>query len=178
MTAQPSRSARRPPRRGGIAFEMILVLVVLLIVTIGIVQFGTLLASAQQVALAARVGALEASQTADLPISDGEVPPNITAAVEHQLESSCIQWCTIRVEHNVHPASQQVELLSSLDPNCLCETDEHLASPPPGGYVRVTVCVPLSEIMPRQLSFFGAHIYGEHKTYEHSAVLRYELDMP
>src|SRR5688500_8792315 len=67
MTAKSSQSARRQDgrcvRRGGIAFEMILVLVVLLIATIGVVQFGVFLANAQQVALAARVGALEASQT-------------------------------------------------------------------------------------------------------------------
>jgi hypothetical protein len=169
----------RHRRRGAIAFEMILVLVVLLIVTIGVVQFGVFLSNAQQVALAARVGALEASQTTDanLPDAPGPVPDNIIRAIEHQLESSCIEWCTIRVEHNVHPDGDQVELLSQTDPACDCKTDDFLADPPIRPYVRVTVCVPLSEVMPAQLSFFGQQIYGADDTYEHSAVFRYELDI-
>jgi Flp pilus assembly protein TadG len=182
MTAKSSQSARRCDgrcvRRGGIAFEMILVLVTLLIATIGVVQFGVFLANAQQVALAARVGVLEASQTADLPVTNSPVPLNILAAIEHQLASSGIGWCTIRVEHDIHPTGEPVELLTALDPDCKCEIHEPLASPPPRGYVRITVCVPLSQVMPEQLSFFGSQIYGEHETYEHSAVFRYELDAP
>jgi Flp pilus assembly protein TadG len=157
---------------------MNLVLVVLLVVTIGVVQFGIFLANAQQVALAARVGALEASQTLDLPVTPGAVPDDIVSAIEHQLESSCISWCTIRVEHNVQPSGDQVELLSQTDPDCECKTDAFLAVPPVRPYVRVTVCVPLSEVMPAQLSFFGRQIYGAGDTYEHSAVFRYELDTP
>lgn len=176
MTVPSLRPTR--PRRGGIALEMILVLVVLLVATIGIVQFGVFLANAQQVALAARVGALEASQLADLPVTDGPLPQEIISAVEHQLASSCIQWCTIRLEHDIHPLSQQVAVVKSADPDCECLTKENLANPPPRGYVRVTVCVPLSQVMPEQLSFFGVQIYGEDKTYEHSAVFRYELEMP
>ncbi len=172
------RHARRHLRRGGIAFEMILVLVVLLVVTIGVVQFGIFLSNAQQVALAARVGGLEASQTSNLPITDGPVPGDIISAIEHQLESSCIDWCSIRVEHNVRPDSNPVELLSQADPDCVCETDDFLDTPPNRPYVRVTVCVPISEVMPQQLSFFGRQIYGTDDTYEHTTVFRYELDTP
>jgi Flp pilus assembly protein TadG len=172
------RHARRHARRGGIVVEMILVLVVLLIATIGVVQFGLFLANAQQVALAARVGALEASQTMNLPVTDGPVPADIISAIEHQLESSCIDWCSIRVEHNVRPDGNQVELLSEANPDCECQTSEFLAAPPIRPYVRVTVCVPLSEVMPEQLSFFGRQIYGAEDTYEHTAVFRYELETP
>lgn len=169
---------RRTNRHGAVVVEMILVLVVLLVATIGLVQFGVFLANAQQVALAARVGALKASQTADLPISDGDVPPAIVSAIEHQLAGSGIAWSAIRVEHNVHPVGEQVALTLVSDPACQCQISENLAHPPGRGYVRVTVCVPLAEVMPGQLSYFGSHIYDAHKTYEHSALFRYELDQP
>lgn len=173
-----NRRARCKPRRGGIVVEMILVLVVLLVVTIGVVQFGEFLAQSEQVALAARVGGLEASQTMNLPTTNGPVPSDIIAAIEHQLESSSIDWCSIRVEHNMRPDGGPIELLSQANPDCECAIHDFLAAPPNRSYVRVTVCVPLSEVMPQQLSFFGRQIYGAEDTYEHTAVFRYELDSP
>ena len=174
----PFARRRSTSRRGGVVLEMILVLAVLLVAMIGVVQFGIFLANAQQVALAARVGALEASQTMDLPVTAGDVPENIVSAVEHQLASSCIRWCTIRVEHDVHPTGQQVALTATANSACDCRANTNLADPPARSYVRVTVCVPLSEVLPAQLSFFGSQIYGPHRTYEHTAVLRYELEQP
>jgi hypothetical protein len=167
---------------------MIMVLVVLIIVTVGIVQFGVFMANAEQVAMAARVGGLEASQTSPLPVMGG-VPANIILAIEHQLESSCIDWCHIRVEHNVNPPGNvvAVELESDavpMDP-CECDPKETLDESPGLSttgdltrYVRVTVCVPLSQVMPKQLSFFGEQIYGPENTYEHTAIYRYEIGTP
>ena len=179
-----TRHPARRQRRGGIAFEMIMVLVVLIIVTVGIEQFGVFMANAEQVAMAARVGGLEASQTSPMPVMGG-VPANIILAIEHQLESSCIDWCYIRVEHNVGVG---VSVLESdavpMDP-CECDPKETLDESPGftttgdlTRYVRVTVCVPLSQVMPKQLSFFGEQIYGPENTYEHTAIYRYEIGTP
>lgn len=189
-TSRPVPDRRPVParcrRRGGIAFEMIMVLVVLIIVTVGIVQFGVFLANAEQVAMAARVGALEASQTILLPAAPGPVPADIIEAIEHQLESSCIDWCHIRVEHNVNPPGNTAVVLESdavpVVP-CDCDPKTNLATSPgfaiaPTRYVRVTVCVPLSQVMPKQLSFFGEQIYDPNNTYEHTAIYRYEIGTP
>jgi hypothetical protein len=183
MRRSDCRSTAHRQRRGSIAFEMIMVLVVIIIVTVGIVQFGVFLANAEQVAMAARVGALEASQTDPLLAGPGPVPLNIIQAIEHQLESSCIDWCQIRVEHNVGGGVSF--LVSNAIPadDCECDPKMNLLGAPGSGiaasrYVRVTVCVPLSQVMPKQLSFFGEQIYDPDNTYEHTAIYRYEIGTP
>ena len=188
MPRSACHAPARRQRRGGIAFEMIMVLVVLIIVTVGIVQFGVFLANAEQVAMAARVGALEASQTTPLPAGPGPVPADIIEAIEHQLQSSCIDWCHIRVEHNVGGAITVLESDVAPPVPCDCDPKTNLtespgfsttSSPPtPTRYVRVTVCVPLSQVMPKQLSFFGEQIYDPNNTYEHTAIYRYEIGTP
>ena len=180
----PRRGRRQ--RRGGLTVEMVLVVVVLAIVTVAIVQFGVFYANAQQVALAARVGALEASQTPNLSTTDGfPVPLEVISAIEHQLESSKIKWCHIRLEHNVNSLSAvELESDQGLPANCDCLPKVKLPSSPtspsiplftPTEYVRVTICVPLNQVFPKQISFFGIQLFDSTKTYEHTAVFRYEL---
>ena len=158
---------------------MILVVVVLATVTVGIVQFGVFFANAQEVAFAARMGALEASQTNNLSTLDGDpVPANVVSAIEHQLESSGIEWCHIRLEHNANSVTA-VELESDQGSpmDCDCEPKTELAASPypMTEYVRLTICVPLSQVFPKQLSFFGKQLFAADKTYEHTAIFRYEL---
>lgn len=181
-------NARRPGsgpvlrrRRGGLTIEMVLVVVVLAIVTVAVVQFGVFYANAEQVALAARVGGLEASQTPNLATA-GAVPGNIVDAIRHQLESSHINFCEIRVEHNVIPAGPPAPppppyVLMTAAPGCDCPPKSPLVSAPFAGtdYVRVTVCVPLNQVFPKQISFFGEQLFEASKTYEHTAIFRYEL---
>jgi hypothetical protein len=168
-------------RRGGLTIEMVLVVVVLAIVTVAVVQFGVFYANAEQVALAARVGGLEASQTANLATS-GDVPVNVVDAIRHQLESSHIDYCEIRLEHNVIPPGPPAPppppyVLTTIAPGCTCPPKSPLVSPPFVGteYVRVTVCVPLDQVFPKQVSFFGKQLFDSSKTYENTAVFRYEL---
>ena len=174
-------AANQRQRRGGLTVEMVLVVVVLAIVTVAIVQFGVFYANAQQVALAARVGGLEASQTPNLPAA-GTVPTNIVDAIRHQLESSNIDFCEIRLEHNVIPPGPPAPppplyVLITSEPGCTCPPKTPLVSPPVAGheYVRVTVCVPLDQVFPKQISFFGTQLFDPTKTYEHTTVFRYEL---
>lgn len=176
---RPGRRAARA-RRGGIAFEMILVLVALLIAAVGIVQFGVFLANAQQVAFAARVGGLKASQVALSPVNGDQVPESVVSEIERQLANSCIAWSHIRVEHNTGqaPGAAPVVLEAASGQSGECSPHTSLHPPLSRSYVRVTVCVPLSEVMPAQLSFFGRQLYGEDQTYEHTALYRYELEWP
>ncbi len=79
-------------RPGSMSVEMIGVLVALLVLTIGIVQFGIFLGNAQIVAFAAKVAGEEASQTPALPVV-GDVPSNIVEAMQRHLESSNVKYC-------------------------------------------------------------------------------------
>jgi hypothetical protein len=172
-------SSRR--RRGSLTVEMVLVVVVLAIVTVAVVQFGVFFANAQEVALAARDGALEASQTAGLSTSSGNpVPADVIRAIEHQLQSSKIDWCHLRLEHNVTGGLTPVTLESDTGGGFICEPKTNLLAPPSPGtrYVRMTVCVPLKEVFPRSLSFFGEQLFANTRTYEHTVLLRYELGTP
>jgi Flp pilus assembly protein TadG len=166
-------------RRGSLTIEMVLVVTVLAIVTVGVVQFGMFFANADMVALAARVGAEEASQTPALPIAGG-VPANIVSAIEHQLQSSRIDWAGIRLEHDVNPPTNVPVVLDSTQPGFVFAPKTILAGPPSPGthYVRLTVAVPLNDAFPKQLSFFGQQLYTADRTYEHTVVLRYELANP
>lgn len=166
-------------RRASLTVEMVLVTVVLAIVTVGVVQFGVFFANADMVALAARVGAEEASQLAALPTA-GPVPGDVIEAVEHQLLSSRIDWARIRLEHDVNPPTNAPVVLDSTQPGYTFAAKTNLAGAPAANthYVRVTVAVPLNDVFPKQLSFFGQQLYTADRTYEHTVVMRYELANP
>lgn len=170
---------RQEQRRGSLTVEMVMVVTVLAIVTVGVVQFGMFFANADMVALAARVGAEEASQTPALPIA-GDVPANIVSAIENQLQSSRIDWARIRLEHNVNSPSNAPVVLDTAQPGFVFAPKTLLAAPPAAGtyYVRLTVAVPLNDAFPKQLSFFGQQLYTADRTYEHTVVMRYELANP
>jgi len=167
-------------RRGSLAVEMIMVVTVLAVVTVGIAQFGVLFANADVVAFAARVGAEKASQTPNLPAVDGPVPASVITAIEHQLLSSQIEWSHIRLEHNVGLGDTVVDLHSDSGGGFAVNPKTNLVSPPAANahYVRLTVTVPLAEVLPRSLSFFGQQLFAANRSYEHTAVFRYELTTP
>lgn len=179
-TAEAGQRRLRVRRHGSLTVEMILVVVVLAVATVGIVQFGVFFANAQQVALAARVGALEASQTPNLALtSNGDpVPAPILQAIEHQLQSSRIDWVRVRLEHNL--ASGGPVVLDSATSGYTYAPKVNLAGPPYPGtyYVRLTVYTPLDDVFPKQLSYFGQQLFSSDRTYEHTVVLRYELPGP
>jgi Flp pilus assembly protein TadG len=183
MLGAESRPTRPTTRRrhGSLTVEMVMVVTVLAIVTVGIVQFGVFFANADMVALAARVGAEEASQTLGLSTSNGSpVPANVISAIEHQLQSSNIDWAKIRLEHNVNPPTNApVELASTLPGFVFAPKTNLVAAPFPGTqYVRLTLAVPLNDVFSKQLSFFRQQLYTANRTYEHTVVFRYELTNP
>ena len=170
-TRNRCRSAAR--RQGSVTLEMIITLPVWLIVMGAVVQFGLLIGNRQQVALAARVGAEEASRTADLDLTsdNGPVPSNIVTKVEQQLQSSGISQCKVTVEHNL--AGDPPITLSS--GTCDCPTFGNSATWPPasGSYVRVTVYVPATELTPNILKFFGFDI--SERYIRNATTFRHEL---
>jgi len=152
--------------------ELILSLPVWLILLMAVVEFGMILVNEQQVALASRVGAEKASETAGLSISTGDpVPAPVLDAIEHQLGSSCLSACAVILEHNV-AISPPAVLISPPDPACNCQPPG-TALPVDRNYVRVTVCVPLSQLAPNLLKFVGFDITN--CVIHHSTTFRYEL---
>jgi hypothetical protein len=185
----PSRflgNQHRPPRptdagptirRGSAVLEMVIVLPVLLLAGIGIMSFGLFFANKQQLALAARVGAEEASQT-PLPTSNGDpIPSNIVEAVTAQLASSSIEVYEIRLEHNVGTGVTPAVLTWRPDGEtgtCPCGPQTTLdPCPLLGQYVRLTVCVQLNELMPNMLANVGASVCG--KISYSTSIFRHEL---
>ena len=159
-----NRSQREQRRRtAAIALELILALPLLFIGLFGVVEFAAYFSGAQQVALASRVGAEEASQIA-LPIAGPVPPPAVVDAVLAQLGSADISFCKIILEHNIGGMYEE-----SVG-DCDCDPP---ATPLPPQSVRVTVCVPMTELVPNILSTFGFDV--EDKTVQHSTVFRYEL---
>jgi hypothetical protein len=169
-TRRPRRSARR--LGGSAAVDLVLSLPILVLFSLAVVQFGIFFINQEQVALAAREGAKEAARTASLSTTNGDpVPANVVLAVAQQLESSGIVHCRIRLEHNV--GGPQVALVSPMMP-CDCEPDENLVSPPPEEYVRLTVCVELTELMPDLMTYFGFDVAASGKVTSFTTIYRYD----
>jgi len=158
---------RRPQRGGAVTIELIVVLPVLLVAVLGIGQFGFYFQRVEQLMLATRVGAEAASQTAGLPAS-GLVPTSIADAINHQLASANISTVAIIVEHNIPGPGENVLRTDSV-PNTCPEPISVL----PVSSVRVTVCVPLADLMPNCLSFFGFDISTRNAV--HTTTFGYEL---
>ena len=171
-------SAKQRRRRGAVmSVELLLVLPIIVVMTIAAVQFGLLFTNLQQLSLAAREGASTAAELPGLPMINGApVPPEVLEAIDDQLYSSGIERCLVRLEHNVGGAA--VVLQSPPMADCDCGPDANLPVPPPGEYVRLTVCTELSEVMPNGLLSFGFDISGAGNTAESTMVLRYELTPP
>lgn len=179
---RPDRTHFRLPadRRGSITLELIIMLPVWLIVMGAVVQFGLLIGNRQQMALAARVGAEEASKTVGLNLTDdGElVPANVVTKVEQQLQSSGIEQCKVTLEHNLVGSPPPTTPITLTTGECNCPTLGVSTTWPPasGRYVRVTVYVPATELTPNILKFFGFDISELY--IRNAATFRHELPLP
>jgi Flp pilus assembly protein TadG len=157
--------------------ELVLVLPILLIPILAIIRFGLYYANMQQVALACRVGAEEASQTSELAsTSTTTIPTNILQAVDRTLATAGITRCSVRLEHNA--SGTQKALYDPSSGGCVGGPTSNLSSPlPPGRYVRLTVCVPIQELVPRCLAGFGFGIADSSSVVPFTMVFRYELGL-
>lgn len=144
---------------GSVTVEFLLVMPILLIVLLTAIEFGTLLANLQQVALAARVGAEVASKSGSLP-NGGPVPTPVTDAINQQLGSSGIQFGAVILQHNVNGPTYTATTPETLPASCVPPSAELPPTPPPATNfgrlsVRITVCVPMTELAPNCLAIFG-----------------------
>jgi len=146
-----------------------------LIFLLAIIEFGQVLISQQQVELASRVGAEEASQTPDLPMSDnGHIPENVLLAIDQQLACSGMRRCHVRLEHNVvpeYPGARPMPVTLTVG-NCDCEGPAERL-PETRRYVRLTVGIAMTELTPNLLRAFGFDVAD--RIMHHTTTFRYEL---
>jgi len=162
-------------RRGGVTLELILAFPIWLFFLLAVIELGLLESNLQQVVLASRVGAEEASQIS-LTGTTGtsHVPQSIVEIVEQQLESAGIaeegiSQCRVILEHNVDGAYVRMDSQNATC-DCCAPPDEDFL-PSFGRFVRVTVCVPMTAVTPNLLSCFGFdtadHVVQQSTTFRH-----------
>jgi len=177
--APRNRGIRVRRRSGSVTLEFLLVLPILLIVLLSVIEFGMFFSGMQQVALACQVGAEAASQTDLTTATDpNDIPDNIVDAINHQLVTCGMSPCAIILEHNV-PDAETITVMTETytSPPCACAPPTAPAFPkPPAVYarrsVRVTVCMPMTELAPNCLAVFGFNLTG--CSAHCSTVFRYE----
>ncbi|HPM81583.1 MAG TPA: TadE/TadG family type IV pilus assembly protein [Candidatus Anammoximicrobium sp.] len=177
--APRNREIRVRRRSGSVTLEFLLVLPILLIVLLSVIEFGMFFTNMQQVALASRLGAEAASQTnLSTATNPNDIPDVIVEAINHQLATSGISPCAIILEHNVPDSTTTTENKETYtSPPCVCAAPTIPAFPkPPAAYarrsVRVTICVPMTELAPNCLAIFGFNLTGRHA--QCSTTFRYE----
>lgn len=162
-----SRRRLSSNRHAAVTLEMIIALPIFLIFLAGIIEFGLIQANSQQVALASRIGARLAAETAGLsPATTAATATSIRTEIDRQLQSaklgaSASQGVTLR--HTVLGGAV------ATDGTCPDPTTPAM----PTNAVRVTVSVPLSSLTPNLLNVFGYTTAG--KTVEVTTTYAYEL---
>ena len=138
----------RRPRGGTIAMELLFNLPIWLIALMGVIDFGEMLSNAQQVSLASRLGAEEASHATSLA-SAGEVPEPVLDIVGRQLAAARMSASKVILEHNAGKARAMLVWGDRMgDPPAT-------ALPVHGEYVRVTVFAKARGLMPKLLRCLG-----------------------
>ena len=164
--------SRAHRRRGVFIAELLLTMPAFVVFLFAIVEFGFLFANLQLVSMASRVGA-DASADATLPtVPPHSFPSAVLTPVQQHLNSAGIDTITIRLEHNV---GGSVAVLTHGTWTASCQPNEELDDPPVSGeaYVRVSVCVPMSELTANLLELFGFDITDRQVSY--TTVQRYQL---
>ena len=123
-------------------------------------------ANVQHVALASRIGAEEASQTACLP-GKGQVPENIVEAVERHLNSAGFSCSKVILEHNA--GGRPAVLVWGHGPG----RPPQSPLPWPGTYVRVSVFARTGQFTPNLLGLFGLDLSSG--VLDQATTYRYQL---
>jgi len=170
-------SKRKPDRRhGATLLEVILVLPIVLIAVLAIVEFGLLLANAQQLEMAARAGALESVET-NLPPS-GPIPPEVLEVITESLRASKILGPSetiqgvggVRIQHSFDndPNNTTDYTLTAGSLN-----DSVTVFPPNRTYVHITVSLPTTRLAPNVLRQLGIDL--QDRVSSQSKLMRHEL---
>ena len=156
---------------GAVTLELILMLPIWIILMLAVIEFGLIGSNRQQVALASRVGAEEASRTPGLSTNNGDpVPGNVLNVIDQQLASSGLSRCEVVLQHNLGSVSPAYTTLAS--GNCDCPSPTGLL-PTAGRAVRVTVFVPVTGLAPNLLRACGLDLSD--RFIYHTTTFRHEL---
>lgn len=128
---------------------------ILVIGLFAIVEFGIYFTRLQGLSLAARDGAKAASETPVAALVGPTVPANIAQAIEQQLVSAGIVPCAIVLEHTVNGPVETFRTDGVPDCPACGPSPVPPAVPIPPVSVRVTICVPFTQMMPNALQPFG-----------------------
>lgn len=165
----------RTRRSGVFVAELLLTMPVFMIFLLAVVQFGIFFGNSQVLVLASRVGAEAASE---INLTTG-VPGAVEDAVTKHLTSAGIPgYCRIRLEHNAVNVNNPQAYLLPNSGSCSCTPNDVLlpADRPPYVYVRLTVCVSVTNMMPNLLTVFGLDISSYTEAASSTTIMRSEVD--
>jgi hypothetical protein len=166
------RSSRRN-HRGVITLEVILLLPILVILLLAVIEFALIMAAAQHVEAASRLGAKLAAETNNLPLFNApSTMDNLKERVDQYLNTAgYTDSCQVILEHNVMGMGNPAQF-NPLGSPCSCTPEPGPIGSLPFGSVRVTVCLALSGNVPNVLDMFGFDI--SNRTVRQSVVWIYE----
>lgn len=169
-----NRQREQSKRRGAVVFEALLWLPVFLIALSAVIEFGMVLNGLHAVKLAARAGAKHAAELSTTDIVSGSAVTSVRNVADRVLSSAGYDSCQVRLEYTggcLAPSNG-----NTFDGNCpkCSQPAQSLpnAALVPGGMVRVTVCVDVSEMTPDLLAWVGASISS--RVAQYSVTFPYE----
>ncbi len=155
--AAPHANARR--RNGVVTLELILAFPILFTLLLVIIEFGLIFSASSHVSAASRLGAKVASKAGTVAGLQALMPPvssspgPLATEINRYLTSAGFVTSACQVTLQYNNGGNQVLTDPSGGGTCNCSAPT--ANFPPTNYVRVTVCVPLSQNVPDLLTMFG-----------------------
>ena len=142
-TALP-RMGRGKKRSAVTAMELLLVTPLLLIFLMAVIQFGVILANLKYLPLASRAGAKVLAETPPANLTSAATFTNVKNAVSAVLATGNIFSCVVILEQNVNATTMPTDPVAP----CPCAAPSLPVLPVVSTVkaVRVTVCVPWSEL--------------------------------
>ncbi len=141
------RKGRGGKRSAATAMELLLVTPLLLIFLMAVIQFGVILANLKYLPLASRAGAKVLAETPPANLTSAATFTNVKNAVSAVLATGNIFSCVVVLEQNVNATTMPTDPVAPWPCPCLKPSAPPVVvSVPPINAVRVTVCVPWSEL--------------------------------
>jgi Flp pilus assembly protein TadG len=171
MYSAPRRKTRHKASRSGVVtLELILWLPIVMATVLAAIEFGLILVNFKHVQFASRVGAKVAAEE-----FAGNLTTSISAVnlkVNKALSAMGMTNCKVILEQNVplivgmsgcvtNNTQQSTGVCTNCGPPSTTLPAAGTPSAVPGGTVRVTVCVELSQLTPDLLSSFGFSTTGK-----------------
>lgn len=159
----------REQRRGAVALELLIAVPVAVIMILAVIEFSLIFVAAKQVALASRLGAKAAAETADVTtfVTNGSLR---SAVDRHLLAAGSPGACRVIAEFGSGNAFTTVTNDGAIPCNC---ASPNIPGPNTATFVRVTVCARLTDFTPDLLGLYGFSVAN--RALSHSTTFRREL---